>query len=134
MFRAVTKTSRGGNRTAPETQPGTIDLIMEENGITKSMASFNLRSEIIGENYLYLKLDKKGSIYTAYYSLDGNNYTLLGVVDILLKDIRAGLIVCDGIVTQYMKSTFWFNSDTTKPDTPFDVSFDYFRIVNSGLE
>ena len=134
MFRAVTKTSRGGNRTAPETQPGTIDLIMEENGITKSMASFNLRNEIVGENYLFLKLDKKGSIYTAYYSLDGNNYTLLGVADILLKDIRAGLIVCDGIVTQYMKSTFWFNSDTTKPDTPFDVSFDYFRIVNSGLE
>ncbi len=52
----------------------------------------------------------------------------------LLKDIRAGLIVCDGIVTQYMKSTFWFNSDTTKPDTPFDVSFDYFRIKNNGLE
>lgn len=134
MFRAVTKTSRGGNRTSPETQPGTIDLIMEENGITKSMGSFNLRNAIIDENFLCLKLDKKGSIYTAYYSLDGNNYTQLGVADILLKDIRAGLIVCDGIVTQYMKSTFWFNSDTTKPDTPFDISFDYFRIVNSGLE
>jgi beta-glucosidase-like glycosyl hydrolase len=128
MFRAVTKTSRGGNRTAPETQPGTIDLIMEENGITKSMGSFNLRNAIIGDNYLYLKLEKKGSIYTAFYSLDGNNYTQLGVADVLLKDIRAGLIVCDGIVTQYMKSTFWFNSDTTKPDTPFDVSFDYIRI------
>jgi len=32
-----------------------------------------------------------------------------------------------------MKNTFWFNSDTTKPDTPFDVSFDYLRIVNNGL-
>jgi beta-glucosidase len=134
MFRSVTKTSRGGNRTAPETQPGTIDLIMEENGITKSMARFNLPNEIIGENYLYLKLEKKGSLYTAHYSFDGEKYVMMGNADILLKDIRAGLIVCDGIVTQYMKSTFWFNSDTTKPDTPFDVSFDYFRIENSGLK
>ena len=53
---------------------------------------------------------------------------------VLLKDIRAGLIVCDGVITQNMKSTFWFDQDTTKPDTPFDVSFDYFRIVNSGLK
>jgi len=134
MFRAVVKTSRGGNRTAPETQPGTIDLIMEENGITKSMASFNLRDEITNNNPLYLKLVKKGSKYTAHYSLDGNNYVLLGTADLLLKDIRAGLVVCDGIVSQYMKSTFWFNSDTTKPPTPFDVSFDYFRIENSGIQ
>lgn len=28
----------------------------------------------------------------------------------------------------------WFYSDATKPDTPFDVSFDYFRINNSGLK
>jgi len=52
----------------------------------------------------------------------------------LLKDVRAGLIVCDGVVTQYMKSTFWFDSDTTKPPTPWDVSFDYFRIVNGGIK
>jgi beta-glucosidase len=108
--------------------------VMEENGITKSLASFNLRNEIIGENALILKLEKKGSIYTAYYSQDGKNYEKLGTANMLLKDIRAGLIACDGIVTQYMKSTFWFNADTTKPDTPFDVSFDYFRIQNSGLE
>jgi len=33
-----------------------------------------------------------------------------------------------------MKSTYWFNPDTTKPATSFDVAFDYFRIVNSGLK
>ena len=133
MFRAVIKTSRGG---APSTQvqPGTIDLIMEENDITKSMASFNLKEEIIGNNNLFLKLEKKGSIYSAYYSLDGSKFEKLGTADVLLKDIKAGLIACDGIITQNMKSTFWFNSDTTKPGTPFDVSFDYFRINNSGLE
>lgn len=129
MFRAVIKTTQQRG-----VQPGTIDLIMEENGITKSMANFNLKDEVIGSNSLILKLEKKGSIYTAYYSLDGIEYKLLGTVDMLLKDIKAGLIVCDGLVTQYMKSTFWFNSDTTKPETPFDVAFDYFHIDNSGLK
>lgn len=129
MFRAVIKTTQQRG-----VQPGTIDLMMEENGIAKSMANFNLKDEIIGSNSLILKLDKKGSIYTAYYSLDGVNFKLLGTADMLLKDIKAGLIVCDGVVTQYMKSTFWFNSDTTKPNTPFDVSFDYFHIENSGLK
>ena len=129
MFRAVVKTTR-----ARGVQPGTIDLVMEENGIAKSLATFNLQNEIIGDNALNLKLEKKGSIYTAYYSLDGVKYELLGTANLLLKDIRAGLIVCDGTVAQYMKSTFWFDSDATKPGTPFDVSFDYFRIKNSGLK
>jgi len=129
MFRAVIKTTR-----ARGVQPGTIDLVMEENGIAKSLASFNLSNEVIGDNALTLRLEKKGSNYTAYYSADGKNFELLGTAGMLLKDIRAGLIACDGIVTQYMKSTFWFDSDATKPDTPFDVSFDYFRIKNSGLK
>jgi beta-glucosidase-like glycosyl hydrolase len=134
VLRAVTKTSRGGNRTAAETQPGTIDLIIEENGIAKSMASFNLRTEITGNNALILKLEKSGSNYTAYYSLDGVKFEKLGTASMLLKDIKAGLIVCDGIIIQGMKSTFYFNSDTTKPSTPFDVAFDYFHIENSGLK
>ncbi len=134
MFRAVIKTSRGGRFGNVRVQPGTIDLIMEENGIAKSLASFNLKDEITGDNSLILKLEKKGSIYTAYYSMDGEKFEKLGAADMLLKDIKAGLIACDGVVTQYMKSTFWFDSDTTKPDTPFDVSFDYFHIKNSGLK
>ena len=133
MFRAVIKTTRFG-RSGTEMQPGTIDLIIEENGIAKSLAAFNVRKEITGSNALILKLEKNGSVYTAYYSLDGDKFEKLGTADMLLKDIRAGLIVCDGVITQNMKSTFWFDQDTTKPDTPFDVSFDYFRIVNSGLK
>lgn len=133
MFRAVIKTTRMG-RPGDPLPPGTVDLIMEENGITKSMGSINLQKPIINNNPLILRLEKKGSLYTAYYSMDGDEFTLLGNANILLKDIRSGLIVCDGIVTQYMKSTFWFDSDTTKPDTPFDVLFDYFRIENSGLK
>ena len=127
MFRAVIKTTR---QSGP--QPGTIDLMMEENGIAKSLASFNLKTEITGDQSLVLKLDKKGSIYTAFYSLDGEHFEKLGTADLPLKDIKTGLVVCDGIITGYMKSTFWFDSDTTKPDSPFNVAFDYFPIKNSG--
>lgn len=135
MLRAVTKTTRSGRANgSAETQPGTLDLLIEENGIAKSMANFNLRSEITGNNALILKLDKKGSIYTATYSLDGIKFDKLGTADISLKDIKTGLIVCDGVLTQNVKSTFYFNSDTTKPDSPFDVAFDYFRILNDGLK
>lgn len=133
MFRAVVKTTLM-NRPGAPVQSGTIDLMMEENGIAKSFGSFNLPQPILKDNPLILKLEKKGSLYTAYYSLDGNTFELLGTADLLLKNIKAGLIVTDGIITQYMKSIFWFDSDTTKPDTPFDVSFDYFRITNSGLK
>lgn len=129
MFRAVIKTSRQRG-----VQPGTIDLLFEENGIAKSITSFNLPEEIIGDNSLVLRLSKEGSTYTAYYSVDGKNFGKLGESDILLKDIKVGLMACDGIITQSMTSTFWFDSDTTKPDTPFDVSFDYFRIQNRGIK
>jgi beta-glucosidase len=129
MFRAVIKTTR-----ARDPQPGSIDFLIEENGIAKSVASYDLRNEIVGENELILKLEKKGSKYTAYYSADGEDFKMLGTDKALLKDIRAGLIACDGIITQSMTSTYYFDSDTTKPDTPFNVSFDYFHIINHGLK
>jgi beta-glucosidase len=134
MLRAVTKTTRPGRSSGPEIQPGTVDLIIEENGIAKSIASFNLKEEITGNNALILKLEKNGAIYTAFYSLDGKKFEKMGTANILLKDIRAGLIVCDGVIIQGMKSIYFFNPDTTKPDSPFEVSFDYFHIVNKGLK
>ncbi len=129
MLRAVIKTTRQNG-----VQPGTIDFLMEENGIAKSVASFNLREEIVGDNALILKLEKKGSVYTASYSLDGKSFKVLGTDETLLKDIKVGLIACDGVITQSMTSTYYFDSSTTKPDTPFDVSFDYFHISNSGIK
>lgn len=128
MFRSVIKTSR-----QREIQPGTIDLLVEENDIARSVATVDLRNMITGNQPLYLRLTKKGALYTAFYSLDGEEYLMLGSADALLKNIKAGLIACDGIITQSMTSTFWFDSDTTKPATPFDVSFDYFHITNRGI-
>jgi hypothetical protein len=44
MFRAVTRTTR-----ARGVQPGTIDLVLEENGIAKSLATFNPGNEITSQ-------------------------------------------------------------------------------------
>jgi len=129
MFRAVIKTTRQTG-----VQPGTIDFLIEENGIAKSVASVNLQREIVGDNALLLKLEKIGNKYTAYYSANGEAFKALGTGKALLKDIKTGLIVCDGVITQSMTSTYYFDSDTTKPDSPFEVSFDYFNIINSGLK
>jgi hypothetical protein len=98
------------------------------------VASFNLRNEITGDNPLSLKLEKKGNKYTASYSVGGEEFKVLGTGEALLRDIKAGLIACDGVITQSMTSTYYFDSDTSKPGTPFNVSFDYFRIINSGLK
>jgi beta-glucosidase len=134
MFRAVTKRRRFFRSMETEGQAGTIELLTEENGFTKSLAAFDLKKEITDHNALILKLVKKGSIYTAIYSLDGKKFETLGTADILLRDIKAGLMACDGVITTSQRNSFWFNPDTTKPETPFDVSFDYFRVTNSGLK
>lgn len=128
MLRAATKTTR-----QREPQPGTIELLLEENDIARSVATFDLKEMITGDQPLYLRLTKAGAHYIAYYSLDGKEYKQLGSADATLQNINVGLIACDGIITQSMTSTFWFDSDTTKPETPFDVSFDYFHIKNSGV-
>ncbi len=131
MLRAATKTTRSGwNTSGGQVKPGTIDLVVEENGIAKSVASFNLQESITGNNALVLKLEKKGNVYTGYYSVNGGAFEKLGVANGMLRDIKAGLMACDGVIIQSMKNTYWFDPDTTKPETPFDVSFDYFRIIN----
>jgi len=132
VLRAQTKSSQGRQVPgADETRPGTLDLIIEENGIAKSMGSLNLKSAATGENGIILRLEKKQGTYTATYSTDGTKFDKVAAGTSLLKDIKAGLLVCDGIIIQGMKSVFYFNSDTTKPSSPFDVSFDYFHITNN---
>lgn len=129
MHRAVIKTSR-----QREPLPGTIDLIVEENDIARSVASIDVDRMITDNQPLYLRLEKRGDTYSGSYSFDGKEYTPLGEAKATLYDIKVGLIACDGVVTQYMTSTFWFDSDTTKPETPYNAHFDYFYIKNYGFE
>jgi regulation of enolase protein 1 (concanavalin A-like superfamily) len=86
-------------------------------------------------NTLVLKLDKKGTIFTASCSSDGKNYKPVGTADILLMDVKAGIMACDGVAPARMGNFPGMQQQQpAQPETPFEVSFDYFHIKNKGLK
>ena len=48
-------------------------------------------------------------------------------MDIILKDINAGLIACNGVIPARYAS-FLRGMQAQTDNTPFEVSFDFFRI------
>lgn len=126
---------RGFGATAtPVVQPGTVDIITESYGYQKSVASFSLADIIKDDNTLVLKLEKKGSLYTASCSSDGKSFKEAGTADILLKDVKAGMIVCNGVPPTGRGNNPGMQQQTTQTETPFEVAYDYFHIVNKGLK
>ncbi len=121
--------SRGGS------QSGSVLLVTEENGNQKNAATLSMSNMIKDDNTLYLRLEKKGDTYTASCSVDGRRFTPIGSANILLKDIRAGILVCDGApdarFSRFMNMP-GRNQQQAQPQTPFEVSVDYFHIKNSG--
>jgi beta-glucosidase len=116
----------------PTEQPGAVQLLIEEKGNQKVAATLSMDSIIGADNTLVLRLVKKGSTYTAYCSPDGKKFKTVGVTETVLKDIQAGLLVCDGVSFGRMGG-FGRPGMTTppsQPSTPFVVSFDYFRVLN----
>jgi hypothetical protein len=79
-------------------------------------------------------LEKKGELYTAYCSSDGVDFKTIGTAEIVLKDIQAGLLVCDGVAPARMGGPGRNIPQATQPESPFKVAFDYIRITNSGLK
>lgn len=71
-------------------------LNCEAGGYSKASVATRLDDVKVENNTLWLRLVKKGSAYTAYYSVDGKKFVEAGKVDIMLKDISAGVIACDG--------------------------------------
>lgn len=116
--------------------PGSMLLVTEENGYQKNAATLSMADIITDSNTLFLKLEKQGSLYTASCSSDGRNYRTIGSAEILLKDIRAGVVVCDGVpdarFARFMNMP-GMQQQRREPETPFEVSYDYFRIRNRGL-
>jgi beta-glucosidase len=116
--------------------PGSMLLVTEENGYQENAASLSMADIITDNNTLFLKLEKQGSLYSASCSSDGKNYRTIGSAEILLKDIRAGIIVCDGVpdarFARFMNMP-GMQQQQREPETPFEVSYDYFRISNRGL-
>ena len=113
-------------------QPGSVELIAEMDGYQRSAGILSMAEIIKDDNTLIMRLEKKGSLYTASCSSDGKSFKTIGTADIILKNVKAGMIVCKGSdegIPSYLR--------TQMPEPPqgdFDVSYDYFRITNTGLK
>jgi beta-glucosidase len=112
--------------------PGSVELVVENEGYQRSAAILSMSEIIQEDNTLFLKLEKKGSIYTAYCSSDGKNFHKVGVTDIILKDVMAGIIVCDG--SDQDLPSFMRRQIPEVKQGDFEASYDYFRIANNGLK
>lgn len=106
-----------------------LQFVCEADGYTK--ASMNVSLEGVKDNTLWLRLVKKGCEYTAYYSVDGKKFVEAGKVSTVLKDVKAGLMACDGMMMRF--GGFGSGASQQAPETvPVEASFDYFRIRSSA--
>ena len=137
VYRSNPRGPRGGGGAAVS---GVLDLIVEKNGYNSSVASTRNGDVIQGNDLsLVLKLEKKGGIVTGSYSSDGKNFTKLGSADVVLRDTKTGLIVCNGSDQGRggmgrMPGMPGMQQATPQTPVDFEVAFDYFRITNSGLK
>lgn len=118
-------------------QSGSLLLVTEEYGYQKNAATLSMTDIITENNTLILKLVKNGSIYNASCSSDGKNFKTVGSAEIMLKDIKAGIIVCDGVPDPRFarfREMPGMPQQQMEPETPFEVSYDYFHITNTGLK
>jgi hypothetical protein len=131
VYRANPRPMRGATGGAG----GVLDMIVEKNGNYFSMAGFRSPDVITDNNYsLILKLERKGGIITGSYSRDGKIFNKIGSVEIILRDVKAGLIVCNG--SEVGRSSIRMPGMQTpeQDQSDFNVLFDYFRITSTGLK
>jgi len=119
---------------------GSMQLVIEENGNPKTVATLSLTDIIKENNVLVVRFEKEGDLYTAYCSADGKKFTTIGSARILLSEIKVGMIVCEGVADASLRGGaqgMLGRQVTQIPEQdirPFEVMFDYFRITNSGLK
>ncbi len=118
----------------PAEQPGVMELSVESGGYLKSSVNIPMDNIIKADNTLIMKLVKKGDVYTAYCSSDGNTFEEVGKANVLLKDIRAGVMVCEGVLSAQMARFRRFMPPNAAPQKPLEAAFDYFRISNTGIQ
>ncbi|MFZ2341211.1 MAG: glycoside hydrolase family 3 C-terminal domain-containing protein [Bacteroidales bacterium] len=114
--------------------PGSVMLATEEDGHYKANATLSMANVIGDDNTLWLRLVKKGSLYTASVSVDGKTFKPVGSINLMLKDISAGLMVCEGAMDNRFArfANMPGMQQPAQPDSPFEVSYDYFYIKNTG--
>ena len=115
---------------------GVLDLIIENKGYYFSLANPRSADVITDNNYsLILKLERKGETITGSYSRDGKNFSKIGTAGIILKNAKAGFIVCNGSDEGRLRMPGMPGMQTPQTEQgDFEVMFDYFRISNSGLK
>jgi len=116
---------------------GSMLLVIEENGYQINKASLSLAGIIMEDNTLILKLSRKGNLYTASCSSDGKNFKTIGTAEIMLKNVKAGMITCNGVQTvggfgNIPGMPGMQQRQAGQPETPFEVGYDYFHITNTG--
>ncbi|MBQ4021095.1 MAG: fibronectin type III-like domain-contianing protein, partial [Bacteroidales bacterium] len=112
---------------------GQLQLVVEENGAQKAAVRVPMEGIIGANNVIWLRLVKKGDNYTAFYSVDGKKFTEAGSAQIVLKDVQAGLICCDGVMMQ-MGRGFGGAAMQMPTAAPLKAAFDDFKITSSGLK
>jgi beta-glucosidase len=117
-------------------QSGSVSLAIEENGNQKNIASVSMNDQIKDGCTLYLKLEKNNDRFTATYSIDGNKYEPVGKTSILLKEVKAGVMVCEGVpdprMARFMQGQVQQTSASSQ--SPFEMMVDYFHINNIGTK
>ena len=123
---------RRGQQQGAAPAAGSLQLYVEENGASKSTLSVNLAETGIKDNTVYLKLEKDGSTYTAFYSVNGKNWIMAGQAEVMLKDIEAGVMACNGVQNMRMGMRPGGAAPAAAPQqtAPLKAWFDWFRIKN----
>jgi hypothetical protein len=113
---------------------GQLQLVVEENGTQKAAVRLPMEGIVGADNVVWLRLVKKGDSYTAFYSVDGKKFTEAGSAQIVLKDVQAGLICCEGVMMQMGRGGFGGMQMQMPTAAPLKAAFDDFKITTSGLK
>ena len=121
---------RGAPQAAPGAAPaGSIQLLAEEGGYNKATVNVSLAGLPVKDNTVWLRLVKAGSLYTAYYSVDGKKFTNAGEAQVQLKDVKAGLVACEGVRPAMAgRGGPAVPAAPAAQPSPLKVAFDWFHI------
>ena len=114
--------------------PGQLQLLVEENGQQKSVVNLPLDGIVGADGALWLRLDKQGDCYTAWYSVDGKKFEKMGTAQAVLKDVQVGVIACEGEMPMMGRGGGGRRGAMPMPQAaPLQVSFSDFKLVSRGL-
>jgi len=108
-----------------------FEIITELEGSGSTIVSIPALEVLGDDNAFVIRLKKEGSRYTAFYSTNGEFFEELGTTDVILKEVRVGLLAIKGEKPSPMFS--FFNRNSGPVDPGFSADFDYFRIESDGM-